>query len=80
MTKVDELLAKHPNLTKPEALKIIADKIERKNKKRAEKNHRSETKKALNEAGRAERDRERESRRENEIGIASEGETRNESK
>lgn len=55
MTKLDELVAKHPNLTKPEALKILADKNERKNKKRAEKNHRSDTKKALNEAKRFER-------------------------
>ena len=32
--KVEQLLAKHPSLTKQEALKIVADKNERKRKKR----------------------------------------------
>lgn len=52
MTKVDErveeLLAKHPNLTKPEALKIVTDKNERKKNKRAEKTDRNNTKKPRN--------------------------------
>ena len=49
MTKIDDkieaLLAKHPNLTKPEAIKIITDKNERKKKKRVEKTDRSNAKK-----------------------------------
>tara|TARA_Y100000780_G_C13652082_1_gene405023 strand:+ start:498 stop:668 length:171 start_codon:yes stop_codon:yes gene_type:complete len=43
--KVEELVAKHPNLTKDEAIKIITDKNERKKKKRAEKADRSNAKK-----------------------------------
>lgn len=35
--KIDALLAKHPHLTKDEAIKIFADKNARKKKKRAEK-------------------------------------------
>lgn len=35
--RVAELLAKHPNLTKDEAVKIVTDKNERKKKKRAER-------------------------------------------
>lgn len=53
MTKVDdrvaELLAKHPNLTRPEALKIVTDKNERKKNRRAEKAERSKAKKPRNE-------------------------------
>ena len=33
--KVEGLLAKHPSLTRPEALKIITEKNDRKRKKRA---------------------------------------------
>jgi hypothetical protein len=36
--RVEELIAKHPNLTKEEAIKIVTDKNERKKKKRAERN------------------------------------------
>lgn len=35
--KVEKLLAKHPSLTKPDAIKIITEKNERKKKKRVEK-------------------------------------------
>lgn len=35
--RVNELVAKHPNLTKEEAMKIVTDKNERKKKRRAEK-------------------------------------------
>lgn len=35
--RVKELVEKHPNLTKDEAVKIVTDKNERKKKKRAEK-------------------------------------------
>ena len=46
MTKIDgrveELLAKHPSLTKLEAIKIVTEKNERKRKKRAAKTDRSE--------------------------------------
>ncbi|ALM90120.1 MULTISPECIES: hypothetical protein [Alteromonas] len=41
MTKFDdrvkEIVAKHPNLTQEEAIKIVTDKNERKKKKRAER-------------------------------------------
>ncbi|MBL4762795.1 MAG: hypothetical protein JKY93_08855 [Gammaproteobacteria bacterium] len=47
--KVEELLAKHPSLTKPEAIKILAEKNERKNKKRSEKTDKSNAKKIRNE-------------------------------
>jgi len=43
--KIDALLAKHPSLTKPEAIKIITEKNERKKKKRVEKTERSNAKK-----------------------------------
>jgi hypothetical protein len=43
--KIEELLAKHPSLTKPEAIKIITEKNERKKKKRVEKTDRSNAKK-----------------------------------
>ncbi len=54
--KVEELLAKHPSLTKLEAIKIITEKNERKKKKRVEKTDRSNAKKLRNEANRPERD------------------------
>jgi len=46
--KVEELLAKHPNLSQPEAIKIVTEKNERKNKKRTEKTDRSNAKKIRN--------------------------------
>ena len=52
--KVEELLAKHPSLTKLEAIKIVTEKNERKKKKRAEKTERSKAKKLRNEAIRPE--------------------------
>ncbi|MBV1879965.1 MAG: hypothetical protein KUG79_20155 [Pseudomonadales bacterium] len=59
MTKIDEkvekLLAKHPGLTKLEAIKIVTEKNERKKKKRSEKTDRSNAKKLRNEANRPER-------------------------
>ncbi|CAA6825049.1 MAG: Unknown protein [uncultured Thiotrichaceae bacterium] len=39
--RVEELLAKHPSLTKEEVIKIVTEKNERKKKKRAEKKDRS---------------------------------------
>jgi len=58
MTKIDDkiegLLAKHPNLTKVEAIKIVTDKNERKKKKRVEKTERSNAKKLRNEENRPE--------------------------
>lgn len=51
--KVEALLAKHPSLTKPEAIKILADKNERKKKKRLEKVERSNAKQLKNEENRA---------------------------
>ena len=48
--KVEDLLAKHPNLTQAEAIKIVADKNERKKKKRIEKADRGSAKKLRNEA------------------------------
>ncbi len=53
--KVEELLAKHPSLTKLEAIKIVTEKNERKNKKKVEKTDRSNAKKLRNEANRPER-------------------------
>ncbi len=52
--KVEELQAKHPSLTKPEAIKILAEKNERKKIKRLEKTDRSNAKKIKNEANRPE--------------------------
>ena len=52
--KVEALLAKHPSLTKPEAIKILTEKNERKKKKRAEKTERSNAKKLEGEANRPE--------------------------
>ncbi|MFT7246500.1 MAG: hypothetical protein ACI82A_003876 [Candidatus Azotimanducaceae bacterium] len=48
--KVDELLAKHSNLTKVEATKIVTEKIARKRKKRTENTEKSEAKKLKYEA------------------------------
>lgn len=42
--RVAELVAKHPNLTKDEAIKIVTEKNERKKKRRAERNERAEEK------------------------------------
>ena len=53
--RVEELLAKHPSLTKPEAIKIVTEKNERKQKKRAEKTERSNAKKLRQEANLLER-------------------------
>jgi len=50
--KVEELLAKHPSLTKLEAIKIVTDKNERKKKKRVEKTDRNNAKNLRNEANR----------------------------
>lgn len=36
--RVEELLEKHPHLSKEEAVKIVTDKNERKKKRRAERN------------------------------------------
>lgn len=42
--RVEELLAKHPNLTKEEAVNIVTEKNARKKAKRAEKTERSRLK------------------------------------
>jgi len=59
MTKIDErveeLLAKHPSLTKLEAIKIVTEKNERKQKKRAEKTDKNNAKKLRYEANFLER-------------------------
>ena len=52
--KVEELLTKHPNLTKLDAIKILTEKNERKKKKREEKTERRNAKKLKNEANRPE--------------------------
>ncbi len=52
--KVEKLLAKHPNLTKLDAIKIVTEKNERKKQKRVEKTDRSNAKKLKNEANRPE--------------------------
>ncbi|MFP6808586.1 MAG: hypothetical protein VB957_15625 [Pseudomonadales bacterium] len=58
MTKIDErveeLVAKHPSLTKLAAIKIVTEKNERKKEKRANKTDRSSAKKLRNEANRPE--------------------------
>jgi len=54
--KIEALLAKHPSLTKLEAIKIVTEKNERKKKKRVEKTDRSNAKKLRNEENRPERD------------------------
>ncbi|MFT5114267.1 MAG: hypothetical protein ACI8P9_003603 [Parasphingorhabdus sp.] len=60
MTKIDErvaeLLAKHPSLTKPEAIKIVTEKNARKKKKRSEKTEKSDAKKLQHEANLLERE------------------------
>lgn len=50
--KVTELLAKHPSLSKDEAIKILTEKNERKKQKRAEKTDRNNAKKSRNETNR----------------------------
>ncbi len=50
--KVEELLAKHPSLTKLEALEIITAKNDRKKKKRTEKADKINAKRIENEAKR----------------------------
>lgn len=54
--KIEELLTKHPKLTKVEAINIITEKNERKKKKRLEKTDRSNAKKLRNEASRPKTD------------------------
>ncbi len=46
--KVEQLIAKHPSLSKDEATKILTEKNERKKKKRAEKTDRINAKKSDN--------------------------------
>ncbi|MFT5637011.1 MAG: hypothetical protein ACI89T_002484 [Cognaticolwellia sp.] len=48
--KVEDLLAKHPNLSQAEVIKIVTDKNERKKKKRSEKTDRGNAKKLRSEA------------------------------
>ena len=48
--KVEQLLAKHPRLTRPEATKIITAKNTRKRDKRSEKNNRINEKIKLHES------------------------------
>ena len=43
--KVDELVAKHPNLSKEEAIKIVTEKNERKKAKRKERTDKKAQKK-----------------------------------
>ena len=43
--RVQELVTKHPHLSKEEAIKIVTEKKERKKKKRAEKTERSNARK-----------------------------------
>ena len=52
--KVEQLLAKHPSLTKQEALKIVAEKNERKRKKREGKTEKIESVRRAYEARRPE--------------------------
>ena len=52
--KVEQLLAKHPSLTKQEALKIVAEKNERKRKKREGKTEKIESDRRAYEARRPE--------------------------
>lgn len=40
-TRVEELIAKHPHLTKEEAIKIVTEKNERKKQKRKAKSNKS---------------------------------------
>lgn len=39
--RVEELLEKHPHLSKEEAVKIVTEKNERKKKRRAERNNKN---------------------------------------
>ena len=48
--KVEQLLAKHPSLTRPEATKTITAKNTRKRDKRSEKNNRINEKIKLHES------------------------------
>ena len=48
--KVEDLLAKHPNLSQAEAIKIAAEKNERKKNRRIEKADRGNVKRLRNEA------------------------------
>ena len=48
--KVEQLLAKHPSLTRPEATKITTAKNTRKRDKRSEKNNRINEKIKLHES------------------------------
>jgi hypothetical protein len=50
--KIDALLAKHPHLTKEDAIKILKDKNERKKQKRVEKTERTNAKIQKNEESR----------------------------
>jgi hypothetical protein len=50
--KIDALLAKHPHLTKDDAIKILKDKNERKKQKRVEKTERINAKIQKNEESR----------------------------
>ena len=52
--KVEQLLAKYPSLTKQEALKIVAEKNERKRKKREGKTEKIESVRRAYEARRPE--------------------------
>lgn len=53
--RVEELLAKHPDLTKEEATKIVTEKIARKKGKKADKTERINAKRARNEERRSDR-------------------------
>jgi len=48
--KVEELLAKHPSLSQEEAIKIVADKNERKKQRRIEKTNKGNAKRLRNES------------------------------
>jgi hypothetical protein len=48
--KVEELLAKHPTLSQEEAIKIVADKNERKKQRRSEKANKGNAKRLRNES------------------------------
>ncbi|WP_158967437.1 hypothetical protein [Paraglaciecola sp. L3A3] len=47
--KVEELLTKHPHLSQEEAIKILAEKNERKKQKRAAKTNKGHAKKLINQ-------------------------------
>ena len=48
--KIEELMAKHPSLSKEEATKIVSEKKARKKQKRTEKTNRATAKRAAYEA------------------------------